>query len=562
MRAERLISRSKAVVDGLSRSTRRVWWTSFVLVTLLTGLWVVANPLYAGPDEPAHVIKAVAVDHGQLTGKELSPRLREVFRDERQDFEMVRVPAIYGIASSSTCFSYERDFPANCLDFSGSIKEVDDATYVARHPPAYYAVVGIASWIGTPGSGAVYLMRFISALMTSALLATAITALRRSTAPREVAVGVALAITPMVLFVSSLVNPSALEIAAAVTVWVCGLVLISRAHERIDNWLVAGTGIAACAMALSRQLAPLWLGLIGLTLLGLANRAALRNLVRSNWARLWGLLVVASAMGQVLWNIVVKPLDVSAEGRPPMHLEIGDILEIVTGRTFFRYHEMIGVFGWGDTPTPALTWIPWTAGIVFLVFAAVLWVSRRQLLMLLALLAAVVVVPVLIESATYNEGGGVNWQGRYTLPLAVGVPILAAVALGTTARGRQVVTSRFMLGVGVVVGVGQVLAFAQNLRRYTVGYDGDIQFWKDPFWSPPVSSLVLTIAFVVASGLYLWWLLCVVPNGSVRGQDTTGYGRAGTYQNHAVGKATASSLGGGGTPSKSTPAMPSLRIIW
>jgi hypothetical protein len=517
MRAERILSRSRAAVDGLCASTRRVWWTSFVLVALLTGLWVVANPLYAGPDEPAHVIKAVAVDHGQLTGEELSPRLRELFRNERQDFEMVRVPAIYGIASSSTCFAYHPDVPANCLDFTGSTKETDDATYVARHPPAYYAVVGIASWIGKPGSGAVYLMRCLSVLMTSALLATAITALRRSTAPRIVAVGIAFAITPMVLFVSSIVNPSAVEIAAAVAVWVCGLVLISRAHERIDNWLVAGTGTAACVMVLSRQLAPLWLGLIGLTLLGLANRTALRNLARSNWARLWGLLVVASTMGQVVWNVVVKPLDVSAEGRPPMHLATADVLEIVTGRTFFRYHEMIGVFGWGDSSSPALTWVPWTAGIAFLFFAAVLWVSRRYLLVLLGLLAGVIVVPIVIEGATYNEGGGVNWQGRYTLPLAVGVPILAAVALGTTERGRQLATSRFLLGVGAVIGVGQVLAFAQNLRRYTVGYNGDIQFWKDPSWSPPVSALVLTIGFVVAAGVYLCWLLVIVPGAGKPG---------------------------------------------
>ena len=132
--------------------------------------------------------------------------------------------------------------------------------------------------------------------------------------------------------------------------------------------------------------------------------------------------------------------------------------------------------------------------------------------MLLALVAAVIVVPIVIEGATYNEGGGVNWQGRYTLPLAVGVPILAAVALGTTERGRQLVTSRFMLGVGVVVGVGQLLAFAQNLRRYTVGYHGDLQYWKDPLWSPPVPALVLTIAFGIAASAFLWWLLAVVPD--------------------------------------------------
>jgi hypothetical protein len=554
----RVFASFRSTVDGLRSSNRRVWCTSFVLVTLITGLWTVANPLYAGPDEPAHVIKAVAVAHGQLEGEELSPRLREVFRDERKDFLMVRVPAIYGIASSSTCFAYIREFPANCLDFTGSTEVVDDATYVARHPPAYYAVVGTASWFGRPGSGVVYFMRFLSVLITSALIATAITALRRSAAPRVVAVGLAFAITPMVLFVTSVVNPSGVEIAAAIAFWVCGLVLISQAHERIDNWLVAGAGVAGCAMALSRQLAPLWLALIGLVFLGVANRTALRNLARSNWTRLWALLIVASVAVQVGWNVVVKPLDVSAEGRPPVHLDGTEIARIVTGRTFFRYHEMIGVFGWGDTPSPALTWIPWTAAIVFLFFAAVLWVSRRHALMLFALLAAVVIVPIMIESSTYNEGGGVNWQGRYTLPLAVGIPILATVALAATERGRQLATNRFMLGAGVVIGVAQVLAFAQNLRRYTVGYDGELQYWKDPFWAPPVSPLLLTVAFGVAVSVFLWWLLVAVPNGS--GDSANRYARAGTYQNNPAGKATASSVGGGGTPSNSTPTMRSFRI--
>ena len=518
MRAEQVLSRSRSLVDGLTSNTRRIWWTSFVLLTLLTGLWVVANPLYAGPDEPAHVIKAVALDHGQLTGEKLSPRLRELYRNERQDFLMVRVPAVYGIASGSTCFAYNPNSTAECLRFTGSTRETNDATYVARHPPAYYAVVGIASWIGRPGSGTVYLMRFITALITSALIATAITALGRSTAPKVVAVGVAFAITPMVLFVNSLVNPSGPEIAGAVAVWVCGLVLISRAHERIDNWLVTGVGVAGCVMALSRQLAPLWLGLIGLTLLAVANREAIRNLVRSNWARLWGLLIVACSLAQVGWNAVVGSLEVTREGRPPMHEEASAIVRIVTGRTFFRYHEMIGVFGWGDTPTPALTWIPWTAGIVFLLFAAVLWVSRRHLLALAALFAAVIVVPIVIESRTYNEGGGVNWQGRYTLPLAVGIPILAAVALASTERGRQLVNSKFLLGVGVVIGVAHVLAFAQNLRRYAVGYDGAFQFWKHPSWAPPVSSLLLTIAYVIAVGTFMIWVLSAVPGSDDRVQ--------------------------------------------
>jgi hypothetical protein len=515
MVAERVRARLRPFVDRLTSSTPSIWCTSFALVAVLTGLWVVADPLYAGPDEPAHVIRAVALDHGQLTGEKLSPRLREELRDERKDFLMVRVPAVYGIASSNTCFAFKREVTAECLHFTGSTRETDDATYVARHPPAYYAFVGLASWLVRPGSGTVYLMRILSALLASALIATAITAVPRSRAPRVVAIGFAFALTPMVLFVTSVVNPSALEIAAAIVVWTCGLVLVSRAEIRIDKWLVAGVGLGGCALALSRQLGPLWLGLITLTLVGVATRSALRNLLRSNCARLWGLLIIASCLAQLAWN-ARYPLDVSAEGRPPMHEATSAVIRIVTGRYFFRYHEMIGVFGWGDSPTPALTWVPWTAGIVFLLFAAALWVTRRYLLVLFTLLAAVIVVPIVIESSTYNEGGGVNWQGRYTLPLAVGVPILAGFALAATDRGRDLVGSRLLVAIGTVIGVAHFLAFAQNLRRFTVGYDAALQFWKNPSWAPPASPLLLTIAFGLAVSAFLVWLLVAVPGAGER----------------------------------------------
>jgi len=519
MIAERVLARTRPLFDSLTSTTRRVWLTSFLLVALLTGLWVVADPLYAGPDEPAHVIRAVAVDHGQLTGEKLSRRLRRELRGERQDFLMVRVPAVYGIASSYTCFAFKPEVTAECLRFTGSTRERDDATYVARHPPAYYAFVGIASWVGRPGSGTVYLMRFLSALLASALVATAITAITLARAPRVIALGLAFALTPMVLFVTSVVNPSALEISAAIAVWTGGLVLVSRADVRIDKWLVAGVGLGGCGMALSRQLGPLWLGLIALTLLGVATRPAVRNLLRSNWARVWGLLIIASCLAQLAWN-ARYPLDVSAEGRPPMHEGTSQVIRIVTGRYFSRYHEMIGLFGWGDSPTPALTWIPWTAGIVFLLFAAALWVTRRHLLVLLALVAAVIVVPIIIESSTYNEGGGVNWQGRYTLPLAVGVPIFAAFALAATYRGRELVSSRFLLATGVLLGLAQLVAFAQNLRRYTVGYDGAFQFWQNPRWTPPGSPLLLTIAFGFAVSGFLVWLLVAVPGAGKRSEPS------------------------------------------
>ena len=71
-------------------------------------------------------------------------------------------------------------------------------------------------------------MRLVSAVITAALLASAITAVHRSAAPLLLGVGLAVAVTPMVLFLGGLVNPSGPEIAAALAFWVCSLVLVSR----------------------------------------------------------------------------------------------------------------------------------------------------------------------------------------------------------------------------------------------------------------------------------------------------------------------------------------------
>ncbi|HKA93440.1 MAG TPA: DUF2142 domain-containing protein [Acidimicrobiia bacterium] len=519
MSALRGADRFRSAVDTLRSSPRRVWWTSFVLVALLSGLWGIANPPFAAPDEPAHVFRAYSLAHGELTGKTPSAReLRALDLTDRKDYLIVRVPAVFSNASKTTCFAGYPTFSAKCLEFKGPDRTVEDGTYVGRHPPGYYALVGAVTWFVPDGSLTVHLMRLIGALITGALLATAITALRRAAAPGVVAVGLAIAITPMVLFVSSAVNPSAPEIAASITVWVCGFLLVRSAAERVDRRLVTAIGIAGCVLALSRQLGPFWLALIAVTLFCVSNRAGLRNVARSNWARLWAGLIVVASLVQVGWDVVVKPLDVTRSGNEPATVGTTEILRTTVGRTFPRYREMIGWFGWLDTPAPALSWVPWTVVLGLLVFAALLWSTRRQVAVLLGLVAAVVVVPVAIEAPTYADAGTLTWQGRYTLPLALGVPILAGGMLSMTERGRRLITPRLLLVIGVVLSGAQIVAFGQNLRRYTVGVDGPLAFWGPARWSPPLPRLFLIVAFAAVTIAFVWWLLAGVP----RGRDATG----------------------------------------
>ena len=189
---------------------------------------------------------------------------------------------------------------------------------------------------------------------------------------------------------------------------------------------------------------------------------------------------------------------------------MSEVLRLTVGAGFERYREMVGLFGWLDTPAPWLTYLVWASGVGFLFFLAVTWANRRQVAALLGLLLATFVVPVTLESLGLPDVGGLFWQGRYTLPLAVGIPIASALALATSGRGKDLAhRNRLMLGTGLALITAHVLAFAQNLRRYTVGYNGPIQYWKSPRWSPPVSPLLITIAYAVAISAFVAWTLGV-----------------------------------------------------
>ena len=483
-----------------------MWWTTFLLLIALGGLWALANPLFAAPDENSHVIRAVALDHGQLTGDTRRQRVHRRL-DVTPEALGVRVPAIYG-NEQSACFAFEPNTTADCAHLEGSRHDAEELTTAGRHPPSYYAVVGIASWVYHPGSGVVYLMRFLTVLITAALVATTITAILRATARRIVAIGVLFAVTPMVLFVGSSVNPNGPEIAAAIALWVCGLVLVSQAPERVDGRLVTAAGIAGCVLALSRQLGPLWIALIAITVAVFGGWDAIRALARSNRARIWAALIAVLSVAQIGWNVVVGSLGYTRYPNAPKNIPTSDIGRITVGALFDRYRQMIGIFGWLDTPSPALTYVIWTAGIGFLVLLALTWATRRRLAALLVVLALTVVLPLVLESAAYGDAGGPAWQGRYGLPLAVGVPIVAAMTIAASGRGRELAAPRLFVGTAVLVVIAHVLAFAQNLRRYTVGYDGEIQYWKHPFWSPPLlSPLLATVAYALLVTAFVGWFL-------------------------------------------------------
>ncbi len=132
------------------------------------------------------------------------------------------------------------------------------------------------------------------------------------------------------------------------------------------------------------------------------------------------------------------------------------------------YVEQLGVLGWLDVRLPAALHLGWLGVAAGLLVAGARGAAGAALA-LLAVAGAVAVVPALLEAGRINDLGFI-WQGRYTLPLAAGVPVLAAALVaerwGDGRAGRRAVGR----GRGAA-GRAQVVALVVRLRRWTVGVE-------------------------------------------------------------------------------------------
>ena len=131
-------------------------------------------------------------------------------------------------------------------------------------------------------------------------------------------------------------------------------------------------------------------------------------------------------------------------------------------------------------------------------------------------LVVTAILPIALEYLSLQDIVAGRWQGRYALPFVVGAPLLAAVALERDDSAARISAGAFPFVALGALGVAHVVAFAQNLRRYTVGYNGKVLFVFDAAWSPPLGAGVVLLGFTVALGLMYAWLLALAESQAFR----------------------------------------------
>jgi hypothetical protein len=485
-------------------SERSTWWVSFVILGSIGVLWSLSTAPVGAPDEPAHAVKAVAIARGQFTTDFELSGTPDTLRTPITD---VRVPQAYASLNGlGKCWVTKLEVPVSCAPpLSNDENEVESYTYVGAYPPLYYTVVGWPSRLLTPRT-AFYAMRVVTALICAALLASGFSSAVSLTSRPALLAGCALAITPMALFLAGSINPNAVEIAAAFCLWVSALAVLAQPDATSTRLLVRVT-VAGLLAASTRILSPAFVVVI-LSVLLLANgRQALASLWSDRRVRAATAVLAAGVIASVAFLVLNHSFDDRFRFARPENLTRGDVARLSFENTGRHLEQAVGTLGWigfGRIRLPSGLidgWIAAVSGLGLLALAVGRW---RERLALAAVTVGSLALPIVTETLTLREFG---WQGRYGLPLAMGIPVLAGWIVGRSERLPRAVERSLVMVVGVGAAIAYVVAHQTMMTRNTVGLpNGLFEGLGRGVWDGPLTPLTLLVFAVVVSLSYAVWL--------------------------------------------------------
>jgi hypothetical protein len=395
----------------------RAWVGWFAAFLLIGAGWALVTPLNQVPDEADHVWRAAAVVRG-----EIFPHIVDY---DYGTGAITNVPTgLIRPAGLGSCLGIVK---SGCSFASAPRGEVTVVTGEGRMFPFYYALVGWPSLL-FPDRAGWYLMRLDNAVLCALILATAaVVVMSLPRRPLVLAAAMLAGLTPEALALTGAVNSSGLEVAAALCYWAVLLALI-HGNSALSRRLLACVGVAAVVvLSLTREYDWLWAILAAVLALATAGREQRRSFLRSGVARAMLLGIAASAAVTEIWSVRFKAYQVFPVHSLPLSLAGAARDSLKIAPTLLR--ETLGYLAWDTIPPPAVAVVCWVlavAAVVVIGFAA----SPRAGLAVVAGAALVFAIPYVIGVAGYLHPALGPWLGRYTLPLAIGVPLLAL------ARGR------------------------------------------------------------------------------------------------------------------------------
>jgi hypothetical protein len=468
-------------------------------LVLIGAAWVLGDPPGAGPDEPAHYIKALGAGGGDFYGRDPPPSGAELSTQERWHQRASReftVPAGLGYDGFGCGYLGDHDWARCQAQGTGSAEPTERVTYVGSYQPFMYVVPGLVMRAASDPLNAMRLGRVANAALSLGLLALAALVLWEGSRGALSLVGLAVAVTPMVVFFATILNPSGPELTGAICFTAC-LLRLTRAGDH-PGWVWAACAGSGGVLAMSRPLGPSFVVLLVAGVVVLSGwrrtRAAIRTAPRAAVAA--AAAVVLACLAGSVWERTKQP-HVSSSPRGILD-HVDEVIDVLPRLA----KHAVGVFAGLDIDLPASLYLLWWVMLGALLVAA-LYVGRgRERVALVGLAAAVVVVTVLIGAGFAQTGFGL--QGRYVLPFAVLLPLWAGELLNRR-RERLAAGPARALVIAVTAGAAVVHAGAwyTNGRQVSVAGKGGWLFPSDATWVPPLGWWTLTALTLAGATMYV-----------------------------------------------------------
>ncbi|MEO6571698.1 MAG: DUF2142 domain-containing protein, partial [Ilumatobacteraceae bacterium] len=431
------------------------------------------------------------------------------------------------------------------------------STTSSNYAPWALVLPGLASFVPDAGAYA-YLARALDALIPVLLMASSLVLwLRR----RPVVAAALLAgTTPIVWFTFGVVNPSAIAIAGGLALWTGQLVdserFVGDTAGRVDaerDRLVDVVAVAGwAALLLARRDGPLWATAIVVACCALVPCRPVDwwlRLGRLRWiavAIVPVTLVPSLQLGDLGFNLLLAltPLLLPAVDRVVVWwrshperaarqafvgtsvlgvvLVVGALLtlrpsgfraetiRLVMSNTGNHLQQLVGVLGWLDAPVPTSAVFLYWATLGGLATVALL--ERRRSAVVLALALAATVGTAWLLELGQGADYGQYWQGRYSMPFAVGLPVVAAWRISGAGLIDRL-TVPLAVSAWIVLNAGYFAA----QRRWAVGIDGTFSPWHWDSWGAPLPPVVLLAAHLAVSA----WLVAIIVSHAPRPDVTT-----------------------------------------
>lgn len=397
-------------------SPRRVFGLVLLGSLLLQAAWILSLPTFRGIDEYDHVFKAEAVADGQWLSREPAPEGRGSLVEI--DEETIR-------AAGPVCdwLDYSGDGVCHPVELLGNGRATV-GTAAGSYNPTYYVLVG---WAAQPfaGDAADRVMRMVTALLCSLLLAWSAALFSRWARTAWPLLCFLAGLTPVFMYSTAIATPNGLSYAGAALVW-SSVLSLDRVPERAAQAQFP-FAVGAVTLLVTHTTGPLWLLLIGLAVLLLRPFREWLHVLRPRWVSWTAVFgaVVTVTLACVAWtrqagaNQLAGPQEEFAGSFPWDAFMASHLLWLIQG---------VAVFPTRNERAPALVYACWGLVLVAMLILLVRNAVRREKWVLGLLVLLILTIPSLLSFLTYASEG-FAWQGRYALPLWIGVSILAARAL-------------------------------------------------------------------------------------------------------------------------------------